>query len=144
MAKRVGTSQIFFADATRVEEVLTCVHALVERTEKLRYSFAFSLCEELSSCGWIVCDESTRYAQTCARSQPELSLFVLGVALVVQIVNPASIVERVEKTPERGCRLPDTHRAKTLVKIIGHPRRPELARPNSAYFLDGSLLSCFR
>src|SRR6185369_7431626 len=70
-----------------------CLHPCFGRAggEALR-RFRLSLCEELSSCGRIVCDKSARYAQTGARGEPELSLFVLGVALVVQVIYPASTV----------------------------------------------------
>jgi hypothetical protein len=70
---------------------------------------AFSLCEELSSGDWIVSDESAWDAQTGACCQTELSLFVFRVVLALKVVYPARVVQRVEKTFERGGRLTDAH-----------------------------------
>src|SRR6185503_18144384 len=100
MAKRLGACEVFFANAVRVNERLGGVHADGERAEQFRYRLAFSLSEELSRGGGVIGDEGARYTQTGACGEPELALFVLGVALAVDIVYPASLVERVEKTIE--------------------------------------------
>src|SRR6185436_10427643 len=67
MAKCLSISQVFFADAARVNEGLNGVHAYVQRAEQLCYRLPFSLCEELSSCGGVVGNEGTRHMQTGAR-----------------------------------------------------------------------------
>jgi hypothetical protein len=62
MPQSLGTSQVFFVDAVRVDEGLGGIHADFDWTKELRYRFAFSLCEELSSCGGVVGDKRARYA----------------------------------------------------------------------------------
>ena len=109
MTKCLGAGQVFFADAARVDEGLSGVHADGERAEELRHRLAFSLCEELSSRGGVVGDESARDAQAGARGQSELSLLVLGGALALKVVDPARVVERVEKAFKRGGGLADAH-----------------------------------
>src|SRR6185437_10820276 len=111
-----GIGQIFFADAVRVDERVTSIHAAAERAQELRYCLTFGFCEELSRCDGIVGDECARYLQTDEGGQAELTLLVFGVALMVKVVNPAHLVKRVEKTFERGGRLVDAHRAITFVK----------------------------
>src|ERR1041384_3725385 len=88
MTKRLGAAEIFFADAVRVDEGLTGIHADLNRTKELRDGLAFSLREEPSSRGGIVGNERTRHAQTSARGEPKLSLLVLGVAFAGKVVYP--------------------------------------------------------
>ncbi len=109
MAQCFSPGQIFCADAVRVDEGLSCVHADCDRAQEFRYRLAFGLGEELSSCIGIVGNESARDAEAGARGQSELSLLVLGGALKLKIVDPACIVERVEKTFERRDRLAGAH-----------------------------------
>src|SRR4051812_3621368 len=111
MAKRFGARKIFFPNAVRVNKRFDGVHADVDRAEEFRYRFAFSLCEELSSRSRVVGDKCARYAQTGALGETELALFVLSVALAVEIVYPMSVVKCVEKTFERGDGLADAHRS---------------------------------
>jgi hypothetical protein len=105
---------------------------------------AVRLCEELSSRGGIVGNESAWNAQAGTRSHSELSLFVFGGALALEIVDPACIVERIEKTFERGNRLSDAHRSIALVKIVSHARWPEFAGPDGAHLRRANLLTRFR
>src|SRR5262249_43913852 len=107
MSQSFSAGEVSFADAVRVDDGFSRVHAHFQRAKKLRYCLAFSLGEELSSCGGIVGDERARHAQTGARCESELSLFVLGIALTDKVVYPTSFVECVEKTFEHGGGLAD-------------------------------------
>jgi hypothetical protein len=124
--------------------LLGVIHAYGERAEKLRDRLAFSFCKKLSSLRGVVGDEGARDAQTGARCQAELSMLIFGGPLALKVVDPVGVVERVEKSFKRGGRLSDAHRAITLVKVVGHTRRPKLARPNGAHLSGGNLLARFR
>ena len=69
MAKCVRAGEVFSADAVRLDEWLNSIHADSERAKKLRHRFTFSLCEELSSCGRVVGNESARNAEAGARGE---------------------------------------------------------------------------
>jgi hypothetical protein len=73
-----------------------------------------------------------------------LALFVLGSSFAFEVVDPARMVECVEKAFERSRRLAHAHGAITLVKIVGHARCPDLARPDGAHFISGNLFCGFR